>query len=178
MITYASPLAEAQSKLAVARNAATQAKIRLNTITADRLTADSAVKHWSEQWPNIAQLPGRPAFEGPDGLAVHADGSPFMTDSGLQANAPDIYCSPPPTDETLAALEALVVKAERKEKTAHKAEIKARAEWTPPENTGWIVLKPRRIGGVLYAIGDAFDPRSVEPRKLEQFKSVGLVGHG
>jgi len=175
---YASPLAESQAKLAVARNAATQAKIALNTITADRLSADSAYKHWAKQWPNIDRLSDRPTYKGADGLAVTVDGSPYMTESGLQANQPDLYCPPPPTDETLAALKARLTKAERKEKKALEAEVKARAEWTPPENTGWVVLKPKRIGGVQYAIGDAFDPRSVEPRKLEQFKSVGLVGHG
>jgi len=71
-----------------------------------------------------------------------------------------------------------VTKAERREKTAQKAEIKARGEWVPPTDSGWVVLKPKRIGGVQYAIVDSFDPRSVDPRKLEQFKSVGLVGHG
>ena len=175
---YASPLAESQAKLAAVRSAASVARNALNRTTAARLTADSAHKHWREQWPNIDKREGRPTYLGPDGLAVYADGEPYLNESGLQANRPDIYCPPPPSDETLAGLEEQVTKAERREKTAQKAEIKARQEWTPPENTGWVVLKPRRIGGVQYAIGDAFDPRSVEPRKLEQFKSVGLVGHG
>jgi len=175
---YASPLAEAQAKLAAARNAATQAKIALNTITADRLSAESAYKHWAEQWPNIARLPDRPTYEGVDGLAVYVDGSPYLTEDGMQANRPDIYCSPPPSDERLEKLQSEADKTERRVQTVQKAEIKARAEWTPPENTGWVVLKPRRISGVQYAIGDAFDPTTVEPRKLEQFKSVGLVGHG
>jgi len=175
---YASPLAESQAKLAFARNAATQAKIALNTITADRLSADSAYKHWSEQWPGIARLPDRPTYEGANGLAVHADGEPFLTEDGHQANRPDIYCSPPPSDERLEKLQSEVDKTERKEKTAHKAEIKARAEWTPPENAGWVVKKPKRIAGVQYAIGDQIDPRTVEPRRWERFKSAGLVGHG
>jgi len=175
---YTSPLAESQAKLAVARSAATQAKIALNTITADRLSADSAYKHWAKQWPNIDKREDRPTYLGPEGLAVHADGSPYLTEDGHQANRPDIYCSPPPTDETLEGLQSEVDKTGRKVKTAATAERKAREEWTPPAETGWVVLKPRRIGGVQYAIGDAFDPRSVEPRKLEQFKSVGLVGHG
>jgi len=175
---YASPLAESQAKLGAARAAAQAARIALNQTTADRRTADSAHEQWREQWPNIDKLEGRPTFQGPDGLAVSVDGSPYLTESGLQANQPDIAKPPPPSDETLADLGARVTKAEKKEAAALKAENKARAEWTPPENTGWVVLKPRRIGGVQYAIGDAFDPRSVEPRKLEQFKSVGLVGHG
>ena len=175
---YASPLAESQAKLAAARNTASQARIALNQTTADRLSAESSLAQWAEQWPGIARLVDRPTYLGPGGLAVHADGSPYLTEDGHQANRPDIYCSPPPSDETLERLRSEVDKTERKEKTAQKAEIKARAEWTPPENTGWVVLKLRRIGGVQYAIGDAFDPRSVEPRKLEQFKRVGLIGHG
>jgi len=177
MTTYASPLAEAQAKLAAARNAATAARIALNQATADRLVAESAYEQWAEQWPNIDKLEGRPTYQGLDGLAVSVDGSPFMID-GLQANNADIYKPPPPSDETLAALKAQVTKAERKEKTALKAEVKARGEWVPPTDTGWIVLKPRRIAGIAYAVGDAFDPTTVEPRKVEQFKSVGLIGHG
>jgi len=175
---YASPLAESQAKLAAARSAATQARIALNVTTADRRVAADATSQWAEQWPNIARLPDRPTYEGAGGLAVHADGSPYLTEDGHQANRPDIYCSPPPTDETLEGLQSEVDKTERKEKTAHKAEIKARAEWTPPENTGWVVKKPKRIAGVQYAIGDAIDPKTVEPRRWEQFKSAGLVGHG
>jgi len=175
---YASPLAEAQAKLAAARNAARAAKIALNQTAADRLSAESAHKHWREQWPNIDKREGRPTYLGPEGLAVHADGSPSMTEDGHQANRPDIYCRPPPSDETLERLQAEVVKTERREKAAHKAEIKARQEWTPPENTGWVVKKPKRIAGIQYAIGDAIDPKTVEPRRWEQFKSAGLVGHG
>ena len=175
---YASPLAESQAKLAAARNAATAARIALNQITADRLSADSAYKHWAEQWPNIARLPDRPTYEGVDGLAVTVDGEPYLTEDGHQANRPDIYCSPPPSDETLERLQSEADKTERRVQSALKAENQARAEWTPPENTGWVVLKPRRIGGVQYAVGDAFDPTTVEPRKVEQFKRVGLIGHG
>ncbi len=174
---YASPLAEAQAKLAAARNAATVARIVLNRITADRLTADSAHGQWREQWPNLDQLEGRPTFQGRDGLAVSVDGSPFMV-GGFQANNCDIYKPPPPSDETLDRLEAEVVKTEKKEAAALKAEIKARQEWTPPENTGWVVKKPKRISGVRYAIGDPIDPKTVEPRRWEQLKSAGLVGHG
>ena len=175
---YASPLAEAQAKLAVARKAATAAKIILDQTTADRLSAESAYKHWAEQWPNIDRLEDRPTYKGQNGLAVHPDGSPWLTEDGHQANQPDIYCSPPPNDETLAALAAQVTKTKQKEKTALKAENKARAEWVPPTESGWIVLKPKRIGGIQYAVGDPFDPRSVEPRKVEQWKRVGLIGHG
>ena len=175
---YASPLAESQAKLAAARNAASQARIALNQTAAARLVADSAYEQWREQWPNIDKREGRPTYLGPEGLAVHSDGSPYLTESGLQANRPDVYCPPPPTDKTLAALAEVVTKAERKEATALKAEIKARAEHEPPTNTGWIVLKPKRIAGTVYAVGDSIDPTSVEPRKFEQFKSVGLVGHG
>lgn len=175
---FASPLAEAQAKLAGARNAARAAKIASNQATADRRSVDSAYEQWAEQWPGIARLPDRPTYEGAGGLAVHADGSPYLTEDGHQANRPDIYCSPPPTDETLEGLQSEVDKTERKEKTAHKAEIKARGEWEPPTDTGWVVKKPKRIAGVQYAIGDAIDPKTVEPRRWEQFKSVGLVGHG
>jgi len=175
---YASPLAESQAKLTLARNAATAARIALNQTTADRRGANSSAEQWAEQWPGIARLPDRPTYQDAGGLAVHANGEPYLTEDGHQANRPDIYCSPPPTDETLAALAEAVTKAERKEKTAHKAEIKARAEWTPPENTGWVVKKPKRIAGVQYAIGDAIDPTTFEPRRWEQFKSAGLVGHG
>ena len=106
-------------------------------------------------------------------------GAPYlMPESGLQANRPDIYCPPPPSAETLDRLEAEVVKAECREKTAQKAEIKARGEWVPPEKTGWVVFKPSRIAGIQYAVGDAFDPTTVEPRKVEQFKRTGLIGHG
>ena len=45
MTTFASPLAEAQSKLAGARNAARAAKIALNLTTAARMDAESAYKH-------------------------------------------------------------------------------------------------------------------------------------
>jgi len=174
---YASPLAEAQAKLAAARNAARAAKITFNQLTADRRTADSAHQQWAEQWPELDKLEGRPTYQGPDGLAVSVDGSPFMI-GDFQANNCDIYKPPPPTDETRADLGARVTKAEKQEKTAFKAELKARAEWEPPADTGWIVLKPRLIGGVRYAIGDAIDPKTVEPRRWEQFKSAGLVGHG
>jgi len=174
---YASPLAEAQSRLSAARNAALEAKVELNATTADRWTADSAYEQWREQWPNIDALEGRPTYQGPDGLAVTVDGSPFMV-GGLQANNCDIYKPPPPSDQTLADLGARVTKAEKKEAAALKAENKARQEWTPPENTGWVVKKPKRIAGVQYAIGDAIDPKTVEPRRWEQFKSAGLVGHG
>ena len=175
---YASPLAAAQAKLVTARSAALVARIALNQTAAARLVADSAYEQWREHWPNLDKREGRPTYLGPDGLAVYADGEPYLNESGLQANRPDIYCPPPPSDETLAGLEEQVTKAERREKTAQKAEIKARQEWTPPENTGWVVLKRRRIAGIQYAIGDAFDPTTVEPRKVEQFKSVGLIGHG
>jgi len=175
---YASPLAESQAKLAAARSAAQAARITFNQLTADRRTADSAYEQWREQWPNIDKLEGRPTYQGPDGLAVKADGSPFMVDDGLQANSCDIYKPPPPTDQTLADLGARVTKAEKKEAASLKAELKARQEWTPPENTGWVVKKPKRIAGVQYAIGDAIDPTTVEPRRWEQFKSAGLVGHG
>jgi len=174
---YASPLAEGQAKLAAARNAATAARIALNQTTADRLVADSAYEQWREQWPNLDKREGRPTYRGPDGLAVSVDGSPFMID-GLQANNADIAKPPPPTDKTLAALKGRVTKAERKEKKALEAELKARGEWEPPTDTGWVVKKPKRIGGVQYAIGDAIDPKTVEPRRWEQFKSAGLVGHG
>ena len=174
---YASPLAKAQAKLAAAQSVAGQARVALYQTTADRIGADSAYEQWREQWPNIDEREGRPTYRSPDGLAVTVDGSPYLIE-GLQANRPDCYCPPPPSDETLDRLKAEVVKAERREKTALKAEQKARAEWTPPENTGWVVLKPRRIAGIQYAVGDSFDPRSVEPRKVEQFKRVGLIGHG
>lgn len=174
---YASPLAEAQAKLAAAHNVASQARIALNQTTADRLVADSSYEQWREQWPNIDKREGRPTYRGPDGLAVNVDGSPYLID-GLQANRPDIYCPPPPSAELLAALEAEVTKTERREKTALKAENKARAEWVPPTDTGWVVCKPSRIAGIAYAIGDSFDPTTVEPRKVEQFKRTGLIRHG
>jgi len=125
---YASPLAESQAKLITARSAALVARIALNQTTAARDVADSAYEQWREQWPNLDEREGRPTYQGPDGLAVSVDGSPFMVD-GLQANNADIYKPPPPSDETLAALKAQVTKAERREKTALKAEIKARGEW-------------------------------------------------
>jgi len=175
---YASPLAEAQAKLAAARSAATAAKIALNVTTAARRVAESSYEQWADQWPNIDKLDGRPTYRGLDGSAVHRDGTPYMTDLNLQANQPDIYQPPPPTDKTLAALKEQVTKAERKEATALKAEVKARAEHEPPTDTGWVVLKPKRIGGTVYAVGDAIDPQTVEPRRWERFKSVGLVGHG
>jgi len=174
---YASPLAESQAKLSAARNAALEAKVKLNATTADRRTADSAHEQWAEQWPNLDQREGRPTYQGPDGLAVSVDGSPFMI-GGLQANNCDIYKPPPPSDKTLAGLAEQLSKAERKEAIALKAEIKARAEHEPPTDTGWVVKKPKRISGVQYAIGDAIDPKIVEPRRWEQFKSAGLVGHG
>ena len=171
---YASPLAEAQAKLAAAGNVASQARIALNQTTADRLVADSSYEQWREQWPNIDKREGRPTFRGPDGLAVSVDGSPYLID-GLQANRPDIYKPPPPSDETLAALEAKVDKAERKEKAAQKAEIKARAEWTPPENTGWLVVKPMRCAGIVYSVGDAFDQTTVNHLKMAQLQRVGRI---
>jgi len=174
---YASPLAAAQAKLVTARSAALVARIALNQTAAARLVADSAYEQWREHWPNLDKRESRPTYLGPDGLAVNVDGSPYLNESGLQANRPDIYCPPPPSAETLDRLKAEVVKAERREKTALKAEIKARGEWVPPTDTGWVVLKPRRIAGIRYAIGDAFDPTTVEPRKVEQFKLVGLIGH-
>jgi len=174
---YASKLAEAQAKLVTARSAALVARIALNQTAAARLVADSAYEQWREHWPSLDTREGRPTYLGPDGLAVNVDGSPYLNESGLQANNCDIYKPPPPSDETLAALAEVVTKAERKEKTALKAEIKARGEWVPPTETGWVVLKPRRIAGIQYAIGDAFDPTTVEPRKVEQFKLVGLIGH-
>jgi len=174
---YASKLAEAQAKLAAARNAATQARIAVDRATAARLTAQGSYQQWAEQWPNIDKREGRPTYRGPDGLAVTVDGSPYLID-GHQANRPDIYSPPPPSDETLAALESEVTKAERKEKAAQKAAIKARGEWVPPTETGWVVNKPGRIAGIQYAVGDSFDPTTVEPRKVEQFKRTGLIGHG
>jgi len=174
---YASPLAESQAKLSVARSAATAAKIALNVTTADRRTADAAYAQWREQWPNIDALEGRPTYRGVDGLAVTVDGAPFMV-GGLQANTPDIYKPPPPSDSTLAGLAEQLTKAEKKEAAALKAEIKARSEHEPPTDTAWVVLKPKRIGGTVYAVGDAIDPKAVEPRRWERFKSVGLVGHG
>jgi len=175
---YASPLAKAQAKLVAARSAALVARIASSQAVAARDRAEVVAEHWAEQWPGIARLPDRPTYEGADGMAVSVDGSPHLNESGLQANRPDLYCPPPPSAETLDRLEAEVVKAERKETTAQKAEAKARAEWAPPPETGWIVLKPRRIAGTQYAVGDAFDPTTVEPRKVEQFKLVGLIGHG
>jgi len=175
---YASPLAEARAELITARSAALVARIASSQAVAARDRAEAVTEHWAEQFSGIARLPDRPTYEGPDGMAVSVDGSPFLNESGLQANRPDIYCPPPPSAETLDRLEAEVVKAERREKTALKAEIKARGEWVPPTDTGWVVLKPRRIAGIQYAIGDAFDPTTVEPRKVEQFKLVGLIGHG
>jgi len=174
---FTSPLAKAQAVLAAAKAAALTAKLALNVTTATRLVADSAYKQWAEQWPNIDALKDRPTFQGAEGLAVNRDGSPHMIDN-LQANQPDITQPPPPSDKTLAALEEQAAKAKSKEATAQKAEVKARAEHDPPTNTGWIVLKPKRIAGTVYAVGDSIDPTSVEPRKFEQFKSVGLVGHG
>jgi len=174
---YASPLAESQAKLGAARSAAQAARITFNQLTADRRTADSAYAQWREQWPNIDALEGRPTYRGLDGMAVSVDGAPFMID-GLQANNADIYKPPPPTDKTLAALAEVVTKAEKKEAAALKAELKARQEWTPPENTAWVVKKPKRIAGIQYAIGDPIDPTTVEPRRWERFKSAGLVGHG
>ena len=174
---YASPLAAAQAKLAAARNVATQARIAFDQTTAARLVADSSYSQWAEQWPNIDKREGRPTWRGPDGGAVSEDGSPFLID-GHQASRPDIYSPPPPSAETLAALKAELTKAERREKTAQKAEIKARAEWVPPTDTGWVVNKPGRIAGIQYAIGDSFDPTTVEPRKVERFKRTGLIRHG
>jgi len=174
---YASPLAQAQAKTAAARSAATVARLALNMTSAARKVADNAAEQWAEQWPNIDELDGRPTFEGPDRMAVRVDGSPFLS-GGLQPNTCDIQHPPPPSDETLDRLKAEVVKAEKKEKTAQKAETKARGEHDPAEGTGWVVLKPKRIAGTGYAIGDAFDPATVEPRRLEQMKSVGLIGHG
>jgi len=174
---YASPLAAAQAKLAAVRAAASVARIALNQTTAARLVADSAYAQWREQWPNIDKREGRPTYRGPDGLAVSVDGSPYLID-GHQANRPDIYSPPPPSAETLAALDAEVTKAERKEKAAQKAENKARGEWVPPTETGWVVFKPGRIAGIQYAVGDAFDPTTVEPRRVEQFKRTGVIGHG
>jgi len=174
---YASPLAKAQAKLAAARNAATQARIARDRAIADRLTAAGSYEQWREQWPNIDKREGRPTWRGPDGGAVSEDGLPFLID-GHQASRPDIYSPPPPSAETLAALEAEATKAERRAKTAQKAEIKARGEWVPPTDTGWVVFKPSRIAGIQYAVGDAFDPTTVEPRKVEQFKRTGLIGHG
>jgi len=177
MTTFASPLAKAQAKLAAARNAASQARIARDRATADRLTAAGSYEQWREQWPNIDKREGRPTYRGPQGHAVSVDGSPYLIE-GHQVNRPDIYSPPPPSAETLAALESEATKAERREKTAQKAEIKARAEWVPPTETGWVVFKPSRIAGIAYAVGDAFDPTTVEPRKVEQFKRTGLIGHG
>jgi len=174
---YASPLAEAQSKLAAARSALTVATASLNMATAHRESADAAEKHWAAEWPNLAERPGRPTWQGSDGLAVNVDGSPHMIE-GHQASRPDIWREPPVLDEALDALAEAVAKAKKKEAAALKAEIKARGEWEPPTNSGWVVLKPKRIAGIAYAVGDPFDPTTVQPRRLEQLKSVGLVGHG
>ncbi len=174
---YASPLAKAQAKLAAAHNAALIARGAFDLATAARLVADSSYEQWRQQWPNIDKREGRPTYRGPDGLAVSVDGSSFLID-GHQANRPDIYQPPPPSDEILAKLESELTKAERKETAAQKVEIKARGEWVPPTETGWVVNKPGRIAGIQYAVGDAFDPTTVEPRKVEQFKSVGLIAHG
>jgi len=171
---FASPLAEAQSKLAAVRSTASTARIALNQATADRLVADSAYEQWREQWPNLDKREGRPTYQGREGLAVSVDGSPFMID-GLQANGADIYKPPPPNDETLAALQAEVTKAERKEKTAQKAETIARAQWTPPENTGWLVVKPMRCAGIVYSVGDAFDQTTVNHLKMAQLQRVGRI---
>lgn len=171
---YASPLAEAQAKLAAARNVASQARIALNQTTADRLVADSSYEQWREQWPNIDKREDRPTYRGPDGLAVSVDGSPYLID-GHQANRPDIYQPPPPSDETLAALESEVTKAEHKVKTATKAENIARAAWTPPENTGWLVVKPMRCAGIVYSVGDAFDQTTVDHLKMAQLQRVGRI---
>jgi len=102
MTTFASPLAKAQAKLAAVRSAASVARNALNQTAAARLTADSAHEQWRGQWPNIDKREGRPTYRGPDGLAVSVDGEPYLNESGLQANRPDIYCPPPPSDETLA----------------------------------------------------------------------------
>jgi len=174
---YASPLAQAQAKLKAAYNAATVARYALNSASAARKVADNATAQWVEEWPNVAELEGRPTFEGPDRMAVRADGSPYMS-GGLQPNNCDIQHPPPPSDETLDRLKAEVVKAEKKEKVARKAEIAARGEHTPASDTGWVVNKPGRIAGTFYAAGDSFDPTTVQSRRLEQMKSVGLVGHG
>jgi len=172
---YASPLAKAQAKLAEARRALTVANASLNVATGHRLAADASEEHWAQQFPGLARLPDRPTWRGRDGLAVNVDGTPYMIE-GHQATRADIWREPPVLDETLAALAEVVTKAKKKEAAALKAEAKAHQEWVPTE-TGWIVLKPKRIAGVQYAIGDSFDPTTVEPRKVERFKRTGLIGH-
>jgi len=174
---YASPLAKAQAKLAAARSALTVATASVNVATGHRLAADASEEHWAEQFPRVAKRPDRPTWRGPDGLAVNVDGTPYMIE-GRQANRPDIWREPPVLDETLDALAEVVTKAKKKEAAAQKAEIKARQEWVPPTETGWVVLKPKRIAGIQYAVGDAFDPTTVEPRRVERFKRTGLIGHG
>jgi len=171
---YASPLAAAQAKLAAAHNAASQARIAFDQTTAARLTADSSYSQWAEQWPNIDKREGRPTWRGPDGSAVSEDGLPFLID-GHQASRPDIYSPPPPSAETLAALETEVRKAERREKTAQKAEITARGEWVPPTETGWLVVKPMRCAGIVYSAGDAFDQTTVNHLKMAQLQRVGRI---
>jgi len=171
---YASPLAESQAKLAAARNAALQARIARDQAIADRLTAAGSYEQWRQQWPDIDGLPDRPTYRGPLGLAVTADGSPFLIEDH-QANRADIQCPPPPTDETMAALESAATKAERREKAAQKVERKARAEWAQPTDTGWLVVKPMRCAGIVYSAGDAFDQTTVNHLKMAQLQRVGRI---
>ena len=171
-VKYATATARAEAKVRAATHALTEAQIRLARANARGLTAADAYEAWAEKWPQLAEVEGRPLYEGPDGIAVSGEGEAVWIEDGQsmrQANTPDIYQPPPPTSEELDALESAVEKAEKALTKATTAAAKVEPETQKP--TGYAVVKAGRIGGTYFASGDPFPPELVTPVKFDQLLS-------
>ena len=175
---YASPLAEALAKSAAANKAAANARNALNKAQGELQAAQSRERKWAEDWPNLVGRGDRPYFQGPDGMAVKADGSEVWIQDGpnrRRVNNPDIYGSPRPSNTFLAKLATEAVDADHGVDEATEALVEAKAAHKPTTVKGHVVVKPRKIAGMEYAAGDPIDISLLNWRKANQLIEHGII---
>lgn len=182
MITqYASKRTKAETELRRATEELTQSRAYLAIANADDARAQAAREKWIDTYPGRAERePDRPYFQGPRG-AVLLDGTEVTYESAGQIipAAPDITAGPPPTSNAYTALQDAVTKAEAKVEKLTKARANVKPE--DLKTTGYEAGRNFKAAGIVYSIGDPFDPKSVDPRKLNQLldhRFVVRVGHG
>ena len=176
---YASRLAEALAKSALAVKAARNATNMLNKAQGELLAAQSREKKWAEDWPNLAERKDRPLWQSPtDGMCVSADGSEAWIQDGpnrRRLNRPDIYASPAPGKKLLAKLAAAAVDADHVVQETTEALAEAKAAHKPTTVKGHVVVRNRKIQGMEYAAGDAIDIGLLDWRKAKQLIDHGII---
>ena len=176
---YGSPLAQAEAESRAAERSANQARVQLIQAGNHRTQSLAAVDEWRDRVnPDLAAAPDRPYYRdalGGNG-AVTIDGEPIYADEQKrQRLGADVIVTPPVSEDRIVELEAAVTEAEAAAVEARANLGKARSERKPMKGTGFVVVRPGRIGGVGYSKGDPFRIDSVAVGKAEQLLSHRVI---